>query len=151
MTAPALRQAARVLLLDGEGRVLLFKGHDPARPELGPWWFTVGGGVDPGETVREAAARELLEETGLALAPERLSGPFYREYAEFSIAGTEYRQDNEFYAVRVDGHDVVTTGFTELELTFMTEHRWWSVAELRATKETVYPECLADLVERLEV
>ena len=54
MSAPAIRQAARVLLLDRAGRVLLFKGHDPARPELGSWWFTVGGGVDEGETVRQA-------------------------------------------------------------------------------------------------
>ena len=151
MTAPALRQAARVLLLDAEGRVLLFKGHDPARPELGAWWFTVGGGVDEGESIREAAARELLEETGLELSPDSLTGPFHREYAEFSIAGIDYRQDNEFYAARVDRHEVVTTGFTDLEVTFMTEHRWWSVDELRATEDTVYPECLADLLERLEV
>lgn len=151
MTASALRQAARVLLLDGAGRVLLFKGHDPARPELGPWWFTVGGGVDEGESVREAAVRELREETGLELSPDSLSGPFYSEYAEFSIAGIDYRQDNEFYAVRVDGHEVVTTGFTDLELTFMTEHRWWSVEELRGTEDTVYPECLAELIDRLEV
>jgi 8-oxo-dGTP pyrophosphatase MutT (NUDIX family) len=151
MTAPAIRQAARVLLLDRAGRVLLFKGHDPARPELGAWWFTVGGGVDDGESVRQAAVRELREETGLELPAESLAGPVYREYAEFSIAGTDYFQDNEFFAVRVDGHDVVTTGFTELELTFMTEHRWWSPAELRTTTDTVYPECLADLIDRLEV
>jgi 8-oxo-dGTP pyrophosphatase MutT (NUDIX family) len=151
MSAPAIRQAARVLLLDGAGRVLLFRGYDPANADLGSWWFTVGGGVDEGESVRDAAARELLEETGLSLAPESFAGPLYREYAEFSIAGTDYQQDNEFYAVRVDNHDVDITGFTELETTFVVEHRWWSLEELRATTDTVYPECLADLIERLEV
>lgn len=151
MTAPALRQAARVLLLDAAGRVLLFRGHDPARPQLGSWWFTVGGGVDDGESLRDAAARELFEETGLVLTADRLTGPVHREYAEFSIAGTDYQQDNEFFVVRVQHHDVDSTRFTDLEATFVLEHRWWSLDELRATTDTVYPACLADLIERLEV
>jgi 8-oxo-dGTP pyrophosphatase MutT (NUDIX family) len=151
MSVPAIRQAARVLLIDGAGRLLLFRGYDPARPDLGSWWFTVGGGIDNGESAREAAARELLEETGLALPPESFSGPLHHEYAEFSIAGTDYYQDNEFYAVRVEHHDVVITGFTDLEATFVVEHRWWSPAELRATTDTIYPECLPDLLDRLEV
>lgn len=151
MKAPVVREAARVLLLDGTGRLLLFRGHDPARPERGSWWFTVGGGIDDGESARDAAARELLEETGLALSPDSFSGPLYREYAEFSIAGTDYRQDNEFFAVRVEQHDVVITGFTDLETMFVLEHRWWSPAELRETSDTVYPTCLPDLLARLEV
>ena len=34
-------------------------------PERGGYWHVVAGGVEPGETVEEAAERELLEETGL--------------------------------------------------------------------------------------
>ena len=150
MSPAAIRQAARVLLLDAAGRVLLFRGYDPARPELGSWWFTVGGGVDDGESARDAAARELFEETGLALPADSFTGPFYREYAEFSIAGTDYYPDNEFYAVRVPHHEVDITRFTELEATFVVEHRWWSVEEIRTTSDTVYPECLADLLDGLD-
>lgn len=151
MSAPAIRQAARVLLLDGAGRLLLFRGYDPARPELGSWWFTVGGGVDEGESLRDAAARELFEETGLALSADSFTGPLYREYAEFSIAGTDYHQDNEFFAVRVQHHDVDITRFTDLEVTFVVEHRWWSLEDLRTTTDTVYPECLPELLAGLEV
>lgn len=149
MDAPDLRQAARVLLVDGAGRILLFRGHDPGRPDAGSWWFTVGGGVDEGESHREAAARELFEETGLSVSPESLSGPLHREYAEFTIAGTDYRQDNEFYAARVDAHEVDTAGFSDLENDLVLEHRWWSPADLRTTTDTVYPECLPELVDRL--
>jgi 8-oxo-dGTP pyrophosphatase MutT (NUDIX family) len=37
--------------------------------EQGGYWHIVAGGVEPGEMVREAAARELLEETGLLAKP----------------------------------------------------------------------------------
>ncbi|MBC7679310.1 MAG: NUDIX domain-containing protein, partial [Pseudorhodobacter sp.] len=62
---PVARTAARVLLLDGRDRVLLFRGGDPHLPERGTWWFTPGGGLDPGEQTVDGAVRELFEETGL--------------------------------------------------------------------------------------
>jgi 8-oxo-dGTP pyrophosphatase MutT (NUDIX family) len=62
------RHAARVVLTDRSGRVLLFRGGDPARPSAGTWWFTPGGEVHVGETIELAARRELWEETGLAVA-----------------------------------------------------------------------------------
>ncbi|MCU1590494.1 MAG: putative hydrolase [Frankiales bacterium] len=148
--SPAVdRRAARVLLLDDAGRVLLFLGHDPARPDAGSWWFTIGGGIDEGETPRAAAVRELFEETGLRIDAGSLSGPVHREFAEFSLAGTRYRQDNEFFVARVGAHEVVTVGFTDLEEQFVLDHRWWSPADLRATSDTVYPACLPDLLEPL--
>lgn len=53
--------AAAVVLLDGESVLLIRRGHPPA---LGQW-SVPGGGVEPGETLAEAARRELHEETGL--------------------------------------------------------------------------------------
>ena len=67
------RQAARVVLVDGR-RVLLQQGMDPGRPEDGAWWLTPGGGLIDGESIEDAAVREILEETGLGLDPARL-GP----------------------------------------------------------------------------
>src|SRR5690348_1019989 len=130
MTTTVERQAARVLLVDGEGRVLLFLGHDPAQPDEGRWWFTVGGGLDHGETHREAAVRELFEETGLLVEADALAGPVHSEHAEFWLGGAYYVQDNEFFTLHVDDHDVVTVGFTDLEATFVLDHRWWSIDEL---------------------
>src|SRR5688572_15916571 len=69
MTGLVPRRAARVLLLDAADRVLLFRGCDPARPAQ-RYWFTVGGGQDPGGTLTDCAVRELYEETGLRLVPE---------------------------------------------------------------------------------
>ena len=58
------RPTARVLLFDVEGRILLMKGRLPSNPDAPGAWFTIGGGVEPGESVYQAAAREVREETG---------------------------------------------------------------------------------------
>ncbi len=63
--APAApRRTVSVALLRGHGadtRVLLLR----RRPGRGGFWQTVTGSMEPGESPREAAARELFEETGV--------------------------------------------------------------------------------------
>ena len=142
------RRAARVLLVDAEDRVLLLRGTDPADPSRGDWWFTPGGGLDDGELPAQAARRELAEETGLELPFDALGPVVHERVAYFSFAGTDYRQAEVFYLARVDRHDVVTAGWTPLEVASVLEHRWWPRSELGATAERVYPADLADVLRR---
>lgn len=54
--------AASAVILDGNNRVLLVKrGHEPAKG----LWSLPGGSVEEGETLTQAAVREVFEETGL--------------------------------------------------------------------------------------
>lgn len=151
MTEPlaVARVAARVLLLDGQDRLLLFRGGDPSVPEAGTWWFTPGGGLDPGETLLQGAVREVFEETGLRCDPADLGQPLHSEESVFDFAGMRITQDNTFFALRVDAHDVDTSGFEELEASSIVEHRWWTRGELQATSDVVYPLCLAELLDRV--
>ena len=54
-----------------DGKVLLLHGWDPLKPQT-PYWFTIGGGVEAGETIAQAASRELLEEVGIRVPVEAL-------------------------------------------------------------------------------
>lgn len=141
------RRAARVLLVDAAGRTLLLRGGDPARPDQ-RWWFTPGGGLRDGETPAQGAARELLEETGLRVDPVDLGEPIWHQVTEFSYDRRQYRQDQDFYLLRVAEWQVDTAGMDADEQETITEHRWWSVAELDASTEQIFPEELAVLLRR---
>jgi 8-oxo-dGTP pyrophosphatase MutT (NUDIX family) len=141
------RRAARVLLVDAAGRTLLLHGGDPARPGQ-RWWFTPGGGLDDGETAAQGAARELLEETGLRVEPSDLGSPIWHEVAEFSYSGRQYRQDQDFFLLRVAEWQVDTAGMDADEQETITEHRWWSAAEIEGSDEQIFPDDLAALLRR---
>lgn len=147
------RDAARVILFDPDGRTFLIRGHD-IDDRNHCWWFTVGGGIAPGEDAREGACRELAEETGLAVAPSRLEGPVLRRSAHFRFVRETRRQDEEFFILRLGREEAKAIGngreLTDLEQEVLDEFRWWPVAELAglAERASVYPIHFAELAAR---
>jgi len=141
------RRTGRLLPLYGDA-VLLLRGRDPLQPDAGQWWFTVGGGCEPGESTAQAARREAYEETGLVL-PDDLGPVVLQRASAFAFDGVWLEQTEDYYCCRVLSSDVVTTGWTELEQRSVTGFRWWTVPELLAADEPVYPPGLAALVARL--
>lgn len=139
------RRAARALLVDPCGRVLLLRGHDPANPALA-WWFTPGGGLDPGEDVPAALRREVREETGLDLTGVDLGPVVLHRSVDFAFEGVHYRQEEDFFRMAVAAFTVDTSAWTEVERRSVDAVRWWTPAELASTSETVYPMGLADLL-----
>jgi 8-oxo-dGTP pyrophosphatase MutT (NUDIX family) len=143
------RDAARVVVLDGEDRVLLFEGVDPARPSEA-FWFTPGGGIEPDEDPVDAAWRELTEETGMDEGKPgvgELTGPVWVRDVLFDHDGVTYAAREVFFLLHVDpAPEIDVSGFTEQERRTVRRHRWWTRTELAATVDVVYPRQLAELL-----
>lgn len=131
---PQVRDAARVLVLDRDDRLLLLRIREPGADRS--FWITPGGGLEPGETYEQAALRELEEETGLAGVG--LGPCVWSRTHTFPWLGRLYCQRERFYLLRVDGHTVDTAGHTEEERLVLTEHRWWSADEIAAARDTLF-------------
>ncbi|MEM8738359.1 MAG: NUDIX domain-containing protein [Planctomycetota bacterium] len=173
-----LRHAARVLLLDARGRILLFRFVDPVT--AAPFWITPGGGLDPGETHREAAQRELKEETGISLIPsatertnrdtagaageidhERIPGQpivpgtlgpaIWERTVDIRYGNRRFRQREVYFPVRLASHEpeIETSGMLDYEATDLVEYRWWGVSEICASTERFAPSRLATLLNEL--
>jgi len=136
------RLTARVLLLDPEDRILLMKGRLPSTPDAPGAWFTVGGGVEPGETLAEAALREIREETGFSCASV---GPvlWEGEQIHHDRKGRPVRVREHFMVARCARGEPAREGWQALEREFVDDIRWWTPAELAACAEPVFPPDLA--------
>ncbi|MFG3282004.1 NUDIX hydrolase [Streptomyces sp. NPDC048111] len=139
------RRAARVAVRDPLGAVFLLRYDNE---EAGPHWALPGGGLDPGETPREGARRELREETGWTdLEP----GPLLCTWThDFTRAGIPVRQHEHVYLSVVPlARRALGAGVAEAHRADgILGSRWWSAGELRDADEQIWPPRLPALLDR---
>ncbi|MEV4168433.1 NUDIX domain-containing protein [Nonomuraea sp. NPDC049709] len=152
MSEVIVRATARVLLLDHADRILLYRGQLLQVDDPPYAWFTPGGGLDPGESARQAAARELREELGHVVDPEALGPVVATSEGGWSVAGQRFYSRDSYFLLRVNGLEVDTSGMDEEERAATDRFHWWALAELDRladSDEPVVPSGLGPLVARL--
>ena len=145
---PIVRHAARIVLFDAAGRVLLFPFTVPTAVTIDDErtrtvWITPGGGLDPGESHEAAAARELWEETGMRLT----LGPcvWIRSHL-LHWNGRLIEQRERYFVATADVRAVDTANWTAEERVVLGDHRWWSSAEIAASPDYFAPRSLAEAI-----
>ncbi|MET7778065.1 NUDIX domain-containing protein [Streptomyces mirabilis] len=139
MPSLQLREAARVIVLDSDNRVLLL-----SYAENGGFWATPGGSLEPGETYQAAALRELREELGVtevSLGPELAV-----RTKEHLVGGKPARQVERYFVTVVAPGTVDSALATQPDA--IRAWRWWTITDIRETSQTIYPAGLANLVSR---
>jgi 8-oxo-dGTP pyrophosphatase MutT (NUDIX family) len=147
-----VRRSSRLILLDEDRRVLLFRIEDATvfradEPSPVTYWITPGGSLEAGEDHTTAALRELWDETGMTgieLGPwVALCEPVLNWVGELVQA------HDRFYLARISTTVITMEYLSAAEREVYRDHRWWGIEDLRASGERVVPSDLVDLLARL--
>ena len=139
------RPAARVVLFDGQNRIFLINSSDPGDPSKPAWWEIPGGGMDPGESVEQAAAREIVEETGIT---EFELGPcIWTQQVRYTFAGMFFDSDERIHVAWCEGGEFRPRGLEFFEALAFRGAHWWTVDDLLASAEPVLPPRLREFIE----
>ena len=104
------------------------------------FWLTIGGGAERGETLAEAAAREMREEAGIDVRPADLGEPIGNTVIDYSLfALLPVTQSQTYFAIAVDDAEVSFAHQSLIERLTIERHEWLSADELERR-----PERLAD-------
>jgi 8-oxo-dGTP pyrophosphatase MutT (NUDIX family) len=137
------RRASRLVLLDEQGRVLLFR-H--LRKDRSTFWAPPGGGVEAEETFEEAALREAEEELGLT---GFAVGFLWEQWTDFVYIDTPVRQHECFFSLtgRINPLSIEVRKRHEVE--GIIEMRWWAASAIASSSEQVFPEGLACEINKI--
>lgn len=140
----AIRKAVRVLLFNQKNELLLMYNESfPTKSKSGlaynNFWCTIGGKIEPGESIKQALIREVYEETGLKEDQINIGPMVWVNKVEIVLRGIPTLLDETFIVVKTTNDQVVLDKLTDDEKSFVTKLRWFSFDDIKQCSETIFP------------
>ena len=142
------RNTIRILVINQGKRLLLMRVVDPTTTRLDKtyrpaFWCTIGGKIENGESIEQAATRELFEETGLTMEDVTLGPVVWYGRHQMIISSQYVELDEKFIVATLKSNkQVVQHNFTENEKSVVTHLEWLSLPEIINHQEPVFPAIL---------
>lgn len=136
-------ERVRIICRRSDGRILMMKWRDPVDGHL--FWEPPGGGIESGETPRDAAIRELFEETGYT---EPVRGPGFLVEREYRFAGRDFQHTEAFFIT-----DVVSaaspSAFTDEESSTFITSQFVEIDAINALDAPIQPPHLEQVLREM--
>ena len=104
------------------------------------FWCTIGGKIEQGETLQQAAYRELFEETGLSDDNVELGPVVWYGVHQMIISSEHVELDEKFIVAHLKSDKQLNQdNFTENEKSVVTHTEWLGLNEILTSQEPIFP------------
>ena len=145
----AVRNSVKLILINENNELLLMSTDDKGIQGKsgnynGKFWQMIGGKIEDGETLREAAYRELFEETGLT--PEQVEVKQVAWYGEVDLMmhGVLTCVKQSFVIATTKNTSVSLDNLTDEEKPVCTKLEWFSLEKIKNCPDIIYPVLLVE-------
>lgn len=144
-----VRNSVKLILLNENNELLLMSTDDKEIQGKegnynGKFWQMVGGKIEEGETLREAAYRELFEETGLKKEQVQVLDPVWYGEVDLMMHGKLTKVKQSFVPARTSSPNVSMENLTDEEKPVCTKLEWFSSDKIKDCPDIIYPVLLTD-------
>ena len=144
-----IRNSVKLILLNENNELLLMKTDDKEIQGKdgkynGVFWQMIGGKIEKGETIKEAAYRELFEETGLKKEQVTIGNVVWYGEVDLLMHGIITKVKQSFIIAKTNSINVTLNNLTEEEKTVCNKLEWFSIDKIKKCTDIIYPILLTD-------
>ncbi len=146
-----MQNSVRILLINSKNQIALISANDPKLRSAdgsyrGRFWFLPGGKIEPNEAEHKAIYRELKEETGLTQQELELGPQVWQGTVNLLKNGEPLSIRQTFWVAFTKSDDLNFSQLDNWEKDHLKNIRWFSLEDIKNSKETIYPIGLSELL-----
>jgi 8-oxo-dGTP pyrophosphatase MutT (NUDIX family) len=149
-----VRQSVKIILLNDADELLLMCMDDPETKSIGGeynghFWTLIGGQIEAGETIEEAAIREIFEETGIKREDIDFGPVVWFGEFDLQLHNILTHIKQRFIVARTKRSTFSLGNLTREEAKVVTKLAWFSFDNIEKSTEPIYPILLPIYLENI--